>query len=135
MVMQRSRSQYALWAVLTLAAGLATRPLRQVMDKAWAENLGDALWAMLVYWLLAWLWPRQAERRIAVGALLISYAVEVSQLFHPEWLEAIRRTTLGGLVLGWGFAWGDLVAYAVGVAVCYLLEIFLRTKRAGPAGV
>lgn len=128
--MARSRFIYAGLALLTLGCGLATRPLRSVIGAAVAENIGDALWAALVYLLIAWLWCRQTSSRIALAAFTVSVAVECSQLCHVAWLEAIRRTTLGGLVLGWGFAWGDLVAYAVGVAGCFLAEQHFRPKPA-----
>jgi hypothetical protein len=126
--MVRSRPIYSGLAALTLVCGLATRPLHRVIGSAFAENLGDVLWAMLVYLLIAFVWRRQAAWRIALATMLISIAVECSQLFHPPWLDAIRRTTLGGLVLGWGFAWGDFVAYALGVAICFALERFAETR-------
>ena len=109
---------------------MATRPLRSVVGPGLAENLGDALWATLVYLLIAWVWRRQSSVRIALATYAIAVAVECSQLCHASWLEAIRRTTVGGLVLGWGFEWGDLVAYAVGIAGCFLAERYFRPKPA-----
>jgi hypothetical protein len=55
-------------------------------------------------------------------ALAISLAVEVSQLFHPAWLEAIRGVKLGGWLLGFGFVWSDLVCYTVGVVLALLID-------------
>lgn len=109
---------------------MATRPLRSVLGPGLAENLGDALWAALVYLLIAWVGRRQTSGRIALVAYAIAVAVECSQLCHASWLEAIRQTTLGGLVLGWGFEWGDLVAYAAGIAGCFLAERYFRPKSA-----
>jgi len=125
----RSRFVYAGLAALTAICGLATRPLRQVIAPELAENIGDALWAVLVYLLIALIWRRQGSGRIALAALMISIAVECSQLCHAPWIEAIRKTTLGGLVIGWGFAWGDLVAYASGIVGCVLLERHFGKKR------
>ena len=125
----RSRFVYAGLAALTVICGLATRPLRRVIAPELAENIGDALWAVLVYLLIAFVWRRQAITRIALAALMISVAVECSQLCHAPWLDAIRQTTLGGLVIGWGFAWGDLVAYASGIMGCVLLERHFGKKR------
>lgn len=126
--MPRHRLIYAGFSALTLGCGLATRPSRSVIGPELAGNLGDALWAVLVYLLIAWTWRRQSSGRIAVATLAVSVAVEFSQLYHAPWLDAIRRTTLGGLVLGWGFAWGDLIAYATGIAGCFILERRLRPK-------
>jgi hypothetical protein len=38
------------------------------------------------------------------------------------WIDSIRHTTLGGLVLGYGFLWGDLVCYAVSVGLGAIVE-------------
>src|SRR5437763_610942 len=124
----RNRFSYGVLAMLTLLCGLASRPLRTLIGRDLAENLGDALWTMLVYWLIAILWPRLSIWRVAMAAMLISAAVEFSQLYHAPWLDTIRRTTLGGLILGWGFSWGDLIAYACGVALCCIVDNRLTSE-------
>ena len=52
-----------------------------------------------------------------------SVAVEVSQLYHAPWIDSIRHTTLGGLILGFDFLWSDLVCYAVGVGLGVLVDV------------
>ena len=42
--------------------------------------------------------------------------VEESQLYHASWIDSIRGTTLGALVLGHGFLWSDLPATPPGSA-------------------
>lgn len=42
------------------------------------------------------------------------YGIELSQLYHALWIDAIRNTTLGGLIIGFGFLWSDLVCYTIG---------------------
>ncbi|MBD3879661.1 MAG: DUF2809 domain-containing protein, partial [Quinella sp. 1Q5] len=54
------------------------------------------------------------------------FLIELSQLWHPPFLEALRATTVGGLVLGYGFLWSDLVCYTVGAFVCALAETIVR---------
>lgn len=44
-----------------------------------------------------------------------SVATELSQLYHAPWIDGLRATRLGGLVLGFGFLWSDLIAHAAGV--------------------
>ena len=41
----------------------------------------------------------------------------MSQLYHAPWIDAIRDTLPGALVLGYGFLWSDLACYAAGVAL------------------
>ena len=40
----------------------------------------------------------------------------------PPGSTSIRRTTPGGLVLGFDFVWSDLTDYAVGVGLGILIE-------------
>ena len=59
---------------------------------------------------------------MAGAALAFSYAIEVSQLYHAPWLDRIRYTSLGGLVLGYGFLWSDIICYTVGLAIGVVAE-------------
>ena len=43
-------------------------------------------------------------------------------MYHAPWIDSIRSTTLGGLVLGFDFVWSDLACYAVGVMMGMLVE-------------
>ena len=55
-------------------------------------------------------------------AAVFSVAIETSQLYHAPWIDAIRRTRPGALVLGYGFLWSDLACYAAGVALATAVE-------------
>ena len=55
--------------------------------------------------------------------MAFSVAIEISQLYHAPWIDSIRRTTLGGLILGFGFLWSDLACYAVGVGLGVIIEV------------
>ncbi len=68
---------------------------------------------------------RLAGRPVLVRAsisLALAFLVEISQLYHAPWIDSIRQTTLGGLVLGFGFLWTDLVCYSVGIGTGALTE-------------
>ena len=127
----RDRRLYAAVALLVLVLGLATRPLRHVLPPGVAENTGDTLWAVFVYLLAALVWRQVPTRTLAVGVALFSAAIETSQLYSAPWIDRIRDTTLGGLVLGYGFSWGDLLCYVIGVCLCAIAEQWLarRGKR------
>ena len=64
-------------------------------------------------------------------ALAFAFAVEVSQLYHAPWIDALRRTTLGGLVLGFGFLWTDFVCYTISVAAGVTVDYLVRSKACG----
>jgi hypothetical protein len=64
-----------------------------------------------------------------VAALATCWLVEASQLVHVAWLDAVRATRVGHLVLGSGFDPRDLVAYVAGVMVAIVLERAWRGRR------
>jgi hypothetical protein len=111
------RGRYALWMALTILLGLASRKF-MVLGPA----PGDVLYATLLYWGVRFLAPMRPHRHAMAAALALSVGVELSQLLHTPWLDALRATRLGGWVLGHGFLWGDLVCYGVGVGLGAALD-------------
>jgi hypothetical protein len=119
---RRSRVLYLLLAGGTVALGLASRRLRGALPAFVGAYAGDALWAAMVYLGAAAIWPRASVRRLAAGAAIVSLTIELSQLYHAQWIDAVRRTRLGGLVLGFGFMWSDLACYAAGIALAAAVD-------------
>jgi Protein of unknown function (DUF2809) len=82
------------------------------------EWLNDALGSLAyeIFWILlvVWLLPRAALWQVALGVCLATCAIEFLQLYQPDWLQALRRTLPGRLVLGNQFSWADFPAYVVG---------------------
>ena len=73
--------------------------------------------------------PRWTLRWRVVISLAIAFAVEASQLYQAAWLNEVRRTTLGALLLGRGFLWSDLVCYAVGIFAGAVGELAVLRRR------
>jgi hypothetical protein len=119
---ERSRIVYALLAIAVVAAGLLWRSGLIPLPQWLSNNGGDALWALMVFVGLGFLLPRASTLAVAMLALGVAWSVEFSQLYHAPWIDAIRATTPGKLVLGNTFNWPDLIAYAVGVALGALAE-------------
>jgi hypothetical protein len=119
---------------VTVALGLASRRWPVLFPALLGKYPGDALWALMVYWGIAWLMPNASIKKVAVLALLISYADEFSQLYESPWIDGIRRTTVGHLVLGSTFSWFDMLAYTVGVATGAMIEFFLPWNSKCRAG-
>jgi hypothetical protein len=91
-----------------------------------AEYAGDTLWALMLFLLVSTLLAGRPMLGRAAISLALAFFVETSQLYHAPWIDAIRQTTLGGLVLGFGFLWTDLVCYSVGVALGVIAEWSIR---------
>lgn len=116
--------------------GLASRRYAPVLPDVVARYAGDTLWALLAFIVIGVLAPRWRTARVAGLALAVSYLVEISQLYHAPWIDAIRATRAGALALGMGFLWSDLVCYAAGVALGAGVESVtaLRARSSPRAG-
>ena len=113
---------------LVSALGIGSRRYATALPGFVADYAGDTLWALAAFLGFGVLLPGASTRRVALLAMAFSVAVEVSQLYHAPWIDAIRRTTLGGLILGFGFLWSDLACYALGVGIGVLVDLGLRAR-------
>jgi hypothetical protein len=102
--------------------GLGSRRHASRLPGFVAAYAGDTLWAFVAYLVIGLVLPGVSTWRVALMAMSFSAVVEVSQLYHAPWIDSIRRTTLGGLALGYGFLWSDLACYAVGVGLGVVIE-------------
>lgn len=124
----RSRVVYAVAFLLVIAAGLGSRVFGRHLPWFVATYAGDTLYATMVFVGLGIVAPRWSTARLAATALAISCAIEVSQLYHAPWIDAIRRTLPGALVLGHGFLWSDLACYVAGVTLGVGVEAMLQRR-------
>ncbi|WP_305452706.1 DUF2809 domain-containing protein [Bacillus mycoides] len=125
---KRNRLLYAVFTIIVIILGLSSRKFAFALPDLLNGYLGDALWALMIFIGFGFLFPKIETRKLAFISLIFCYGIEISQLYHAEWIDSIRATTLGGLVLGYGFLWSDLVAYTIGVGVGLLGEFMLRKK-------
>lgn len=112
-----------LW-IFIVALGLCSRSFGGYLPTFVAEYAGDTLWAAMVYFGISFLFPSARLSRKALAALLFSYCIEISQLYQADWVNAIRGTTLGALVLGHGFLWSDMVCYTIGIGLAVLVDFY-----------
>lgn len=90
---------------------------------------GDILWALMVFLIVDFVFNNKSILFNISIAIMFSYGIEISQLYHAPWIDSIRNTTLGGLILGFGFLWSDLICYTIGVFIGGIIEsIFKRTN-------
>ncbi|ALQ68390.1 DUF2809 domain-containing protein [Bacillus thuringiensis] len=125
---KRNRLLYAMFTILVIILGLSSRKFAFALPALLNDYLGDALWALMIFIGFGFLFSKIETKKLAFISLMFCYGIEVSQLYHAEWIDSVRATTLGGLVLGYGFLWSDLVAYTIGVGVGMFFEFMLRKK-------
>lgn len=126
----RSRLLYALAIALVIATGLLWRSGHLPFASFIIKYGGDALWALAVFFGCGVMFPRSSTTRLALVALAFAWSVEFLQLYHAGWLEGLRATRLGKLVLGATFNVPDLFAYVTGIAFGALAEwVYLNKKQ------
>ncbi len=118
---------------LACLLGIGSRRYAQVLPGFIAAYAGDTLWALAAFLGIGLVLSQASTRTIALLAMAFSIAVEISQLYHAPWIDSIRQTTLGGLILGFGFLWSDLACYAVGVGMGVVIDVAVSalTERKG----
>ena len=132
----RTRLLYIVCTIAVVALGLASRRYAKNLPVFVAEYAGDTLWALMVFLGASAVAPEARLAHRAGFALAFAYAIEVSQLYHAPWIDAVRRTALGGLVLGFGFLWSDFVCYTIGVLIGALADYLVHrgpNDTLGPA--
>ncbi|WP_227013641.1 ribosomal maturation YjgA family protein [Paenibacillus psychroresistens] len=98
------------------------RAYASVLPHFVAEHFGDALWAAMIYFGVRALLVRMSVLQAFLISLGFCYAIECSQLYQADWVNRIRSTLLGGLILGRGFLYVDLVRYCEGAIGAYLID-------------
>jgi hypothetical protein len=125
---RRNRVLYGLLTLLVVVLGLASR--RFFADVPFVRAyVGDGLWALMVFFGIAFLYTRWAVRAVALAAFLFAVGIELSQLYHAPWIDGLRASRLGGLVLGFGFLWSDILCYGVGIACGVLIDVVLTPTQ------
>lgn len=124
---RRNRSRYLGAILLTIPLGLLSRRVPTELPLWISKYPGDALWALMVFLVLGFIFPQFSTRRIATIAIVTSCAVEFFKLYQNPWLVNFRRTVVGHLIFGQVFDWDNLIAYSVGIVIGMVIE--LATQR------
>jgi hypothetical protein len=122
---------------LYLFLSLATVVIALVIRKSWAHLpywinfwIWDFLWAFMLYWLMFALFL-PARRWFATCWLIVfCWLIEWSQTWHTDWLDSFRHSHIGGLLLGHGFLWSDIIAYTFGALAGFAVHhYFISTYK------
>ena len=73
--------------------------------------------------------PDSTTGRLALYALITAYADEFTQIYQGDWIDAIRKTQIGHLILGTAFSWFDMLAYTVGVSALVAGKALIEMVR------
>jgi len=119
--MARKRIIYFILVGIIIVLGLLSRKFSFI--PLW---VGDVLWATMIYFVLRFFLLNSSIQKITLISIVISYAIEFSQIYKAEWIDNLRHTFLGRMILGETFFWGDLVSYAAGILIGVFIDIAVR---------
>jgi hypothetical protein len=121
--MQRSILIYFFLITITIVFGLFSRHYTSV-----PLFIGDILWATMVYFIVRFLFITKSLPFAILASLLFCFAIEFSQLYKAPWINDLRHTLFGRLILGDTFLWSDLLCYVVGIMTGWLIDKYLILK-------
>ncbi|MFB9840948.1 ribosomal maturation YjgA family protein [Mucilaginibacter ginsenosidivorans] len=121
--MARLRTIYFILIAAIIILGLLSRKYSVV--PLW---VGDVLWATMIYFMLRFFYVSASIQKIAIISIVISYTIEFSQLYKAEWIDNLRHTFFGRMVLGETFLWGDLLSYTAGILIGLTIDVLIRKQ-------
>lgn len=124
----KNRWVYFIAVIITMAAGLASRTYGAVLPHWVYEHFGDALWAGMIYFGVRMVCIHSSRARALWISVTFSWMIEFSQLIQLPWLNDLRSTMLGALILGRGFLVIDLIRYLIGILCVYFIDRFILTR-------
>jgi len=113
---------YIIAIIVTILLGLASRKYSQLLPLFVAQNAGDVLWAMMVFFGFRFLLVSRTFFTAILLSFTFSFGIEFSQVYQADWINQIRGTFLGALILGKGFLIVDLIRYTIGITIAAVLD-------------
>jgi hypothetical protein len=126
--MNRNRLMYCLLILVVIILGLSSRKFNGYLPEIIGVYAGDTLWGLMIYLMIGVLRPTLLPTKIYFVSLAICILVEISQLYQADWINSIRKTQIGGLILGHGFLWSDFICYSIGCLFGLFSEYSLPIK-------
>lgn len=117
---------YLLLFVFCTWLAIATRTHAHWFHPLVVKYGGDVIWAGMFLFFMRIFFSKMKLWKLALLCYALGVADELLQLYHAPWIEAIRQTRIGGLILGFGFLWSDIICYATGIVIAYLMVVLIE---------
>ncbi len=119
---------YGIGFIFLIWLALATRSHHQWFHPLIIEYGGDTIWAGMFLFFLRFFFMHVTLWKLAVVNFALGAADEFSQLYRAPWANNIRATTLGHLLFGAGFLWSDILCYAIGTLIAFIIIWVVEKK-------
>jgi hypothetical protein len=120
----KARLIYVLSIITVIILGLGSREFPEALPEFIVQHAGDVCWASMIYYGFRFIFIDKPLLLAVVIGLLFCYGIEFSQLYQAIWINEIRDTILGSLILGKGFLKLDLVRYTVGIMIAVWIDFY-----------
>ncbi len=120
--------KYILIALSFMAIGYTSRQYYPTTGTFIHDYVGDAIWAGMIYFGFRMIQSQTSCLKSAIYAIIFCFGIEFLQLYHATWIESLRHTKLGGLILGFEFLWSDLLSYTIGILIAFIIDNQLITN-------
>jgi hypothetical protein len=125
----KSRIIYIFVMLTVIIVGISSRVFTERLPTFISIHFGDMLWASMVYFGFRVLLINRSLFVTACISLIFSFLIEFSQLYQADWINVVRSTLLGSLVLGRGFLIVDLTRYFVGISISFFIDSIIERRR------
>ena len=122
--MLKARLIYLFLIIVTVIVGLVSRELSSAVVPLF---VGDILWGLAVFLLMRFIFITKPLPFTVIVSIIYTYATELSQLYRAPWINNLRETFFGKVMLGETFFLGDIASYTIGIGLGVLVELSLRT--------
>ena len=110
---------------LGLAAKFYQGPLQGWVNNSFSSIFYEAFWILLVISIR----PQLPPGWVSFWVFIVTSILEFLQLWKPPFLQAIRATFVGRMLLGTTFVWSDFLYYVLGCSLTWLALRYLKQLK------
>ena len=115
--------------ILTVILGLGTKFYEGLFAEWLNNSFSSIFYEAFWIFLLILIRPRLPPGWVAFWVFTVTCFLEFLQLWKPPFLQAIRATLLGRLLLGNTFVWWDFFYYILGCTLTWIILRYLKTVK------
>jgi hypothetical protein len=124
--MRRNRKIYLIIIAITIFLGLLSRT--NLIPELIYPYIGDFFYSLMFFVIIGFLFPNMKTLKTVLISTSICYGIELFQLYQSDWINSIRNYKLGGLILGFGFLWSDIISYTFGGFTGFIFEKIYHSR-------
>ncbi|CAD5957470.1 hypothetical protein PCC9214_02957 [Planktothrix tepida] len=114
--------------IALIPIGLASKFYKGPFDLWLNNSVGGVFYEIFWVLLVVFINPILSPGWVAFWVFIVTSILEFAQLWKPPFLEVIRATLLGRLLLGTTFSWWDFPYYVIGCGLAWLGLKYLKSS-------